>query len=44
MMIPRLKRTGNNIFKIFPSKVDKVVQIITFKAEFTVKPDYTLYV
>jgi hypothetical protein len=43
-MIAGLRRMGNNIFKIFPLKVDKVGQIITFKPEFTVKPDYLLYV
>src|SRR5664280_344036 len=39
-----LKRYGKNILKIITLKVDKVDQIITFKPEFTEKPDYTLYV
>jgi 3-oxoacyl-[acyl-carrier protein] reductase len=37
-----LKRYGKIIFKIIFLIVDKVRQIIIFKAEFTVKPDYTL--
>jgi hypothetical protein len=37
--LKRFRAKGNNIFKIFTSIVDKVGQIITFKPEFTVKPD-----
>jgi hypothetical protein len=38
-----LKESGKNILNIFTLIGDQVGQIITFRAIFTVKSDYTLY-